>query len=262
MMLPRLGWRQATPARRPDRDKASRYRPERSTKAPGLQPAAVIVQGTVWPAGVECLNIMDMRTITKTGIVAPVVLLGWLASGVALPKTKTAPKHGPVYTADSQLRLPADYREWVYLSSGFDMSYSPDMQMDHHMFDNVFVNPEAWQTFRTTGKWPDKTVLVLELRGAEGKGSINQKGNFQAEVMGIEVHVKDESRFQGKWAFFGFPDGAVTSKMRPLTEDCYSCHAEHGAVDTTFVQFYPTLKPIAKQKGTLEAAYQKEEARR
>jgi hypothetical protein len=50
--------------------------------------------------------------------------------------------------------------------------------------------------------------------------------------------------------------------MRPLTEDCYSCHAEHGAVDTTFVQFYPTLKPIAKQKGTLEAAYQKEEARR
>jgi len=80
-----------------------------------LQPAAVIVQGTVWPAGVECLNIMDMRTITKTGIVAPVVLLGWLASGIALPKTKTAPKHGPVYNADSQLRLPADYREWVYL---------------------------------------------------------------------------------------------------------------------------------------------------
>ena len=38
--------------------------------------------------------------------------------------------------------------------------------------------------------------------------------------------------------------------------------ADHGAVDTTFVQFYPTLKPIAKQKGTLEAAYQKEQAGR
>jgi hypothetical protein len=29
-------------------------------------------------------------------------------------------------------------------------------------------------------------------------------------------------------------------------------------VDTTFVQFYPTLLPIAKTKGTLSAAYQKE----
>jgi hypothetical protein len=50
--------------------------------------------------------------------------------------------------------------------------------------------------------------------------------------------------------------------MIPLTEDCYSCHAEHGAVDTTFVQFYPTLKPIAARKGTLEAAYQKSEPSR
>ena len=30
---------------------------------------------------------------------------------------------------------------------------------------------------------------------------------------------------------------------------------KHGAVDTTFVQFYPTLMPIAEQKKTLSAAY-------
>ena len=29
---------------------------------------------------------------------------------------------------------------------------------------------------------------------------------------------------------------------------CYSCHEQHGAVDTTFVQFYPTLIDAAKQK--------------
>ncbi len=200
-----------------------------------------------------------MRTTTKILIVAPVVLLGW----VALPQATPAQKHAPAYTGDGQLRLPSDYREWVYLSSGFDMSYSPDAQMDHHMFDNVFVNPEAWRAFQATGTWPDKTMLVLEVRGAEGRGSINQKGNFQsAEAMGLEVHVKDETRFAGKWAFFGFPASATTSKMIPAKENCYSCHADHGAVDTTFVQFYPTLKPIAKQKGTLDAAYQKEEASR
>ena len=46
--------------------------------------------------------------------------------------------------------------------------------------------------------------------------------------------------------------------MIPTSTDCYSCHAAHAAVDTTFVQFYPTLLPIATSKGTLSAAYQKE----
>jgi acyl carrier protein phosphodiesterase len=48
--------------------------------------------------------------------------------------------------------------------------------------------------------------------------------------------------------------------MTPTAASCYSCHAQHGAVDTTFVQFYPTLLPIAKAKGTLSAEYQKEAA--
>jgi hypothetical protein len=29
-------------------------------------------------------------------------------------------------------------------------------------------------------------------------------------------------------------------------------------VDTTFVQFYPTLLPIAKNKGTISAMYEKD----
>jgi len=50
----------------------------------------------------------------------------------------------PMYTADGNLKFPAHYREWVYLSSGVDMSYSPNaMNMDHSMFDNVFANREA-----------------------------------------------------------------------------------------------------------------------
>jgi hypothetical protein len=47
--------------------------------------------------------------------------------------------------------------------------------------------------------------------------------------------------------------------MFPTEMECYSCHAQHTAVDTTFVQFYPTLIEIAKKKGTLSPAYMKEE---
>jgi Cytochrome P460 len=167
---------------------------------------------------------------------------------------------GPEFTQGGELKLPQGYREWIYLTSGFDMSYNPVMQMrNQHMFDNVFVNPEAYKAFVNTGTWPDKTILVLEGRVAQGKGSINQSGNFQAGVMDLELHVKDETRFPGKWAFFAF-GGGKTAKAIPTTADCYTCHAQHAAADTTFVQFYPTLLPIAKEKRTLSASYLKEEA--
>jgi hypothetical protein len=159
------------------------------------------------------------------------------------------------------MKIPENYRQWVYLTSGFDMSYNPTLSsMNHHMFDNVFVNPEAYRKFLETGTWPDKTVMVLEARMAEGKGSINQKGNYQGEVMAREVHVKDEAKFPGKWAFFAFGD-EQTGTLVPASADCYSCHSEHGAVDTTFVQFYPTLLSVAKEKKTLSSAYVKETAK-
>ncbi len=44
--------------------------------------------------------------------------------------------------------------------------------------------------------------------------------------------------------------------MIPQSADCYSCHTAHGAVDTTFVQFYPTLLPIARSKRTLSVPIQ------
>jgi len=183
-----------------------------------------------------------------------IVLSGVLLSSAAFHQYVTGPNPGAA-TAATPLAFPEHFREWVYLSSGFDMSYRPSGEMDHHMFDNVFVNPEAYKAFVETGSWPDHTMLVLEVRGAEGRGSINQKGNYQgAEVMGVEVHVKDATRFPGKWAFYVFNDSRQ-AKLIPTSADCYSCHAAHAAVDTTFVQFYPTLLPIARQKGTLSASY-------
>jgi len=178
-----------------------------------------------------------------------------------VPREFTAVSNGPEFTRDGELKLPQGYREWLYLTSGFDMSYDPPMQMgNHHVFDNVFVNPEAYKAFVASSTWPDKTMLVLEQRGAQAKGSINQSGNFQADVVGLELHVKDEARFPGKWAFFAF-GGERTAKAIPTSADCYSCHAQHAAVDTTFVQFYPTLLPVAKEKRTLSASYLKETGR-
>jgi hypothetical protein len=175
-------------------------------------------------------------------------------------------KDGPTYTADGQLKFPKKYREWVFLASGLDMSYDPKpTPMGAGMFNNVFVNPEAYKAFQATGHWPQGTELVLENRGAEAAKSINKAGRTQsAEIMGFEVHVLDSAHQDPKtkgdgWAFYGF-DNPVSAKAIARPASCYTCHEEHGAVDTTFVQFYPTLLDAAEKHKTLSAAYLKESA--
>jgi Cytochrome P460 len=169
----------------------------------------------------------------------------------------------PRYTADGQLTLPSDYREWVFLSSGLGMTYQPPAARSGQRapaFTNVFVNPAAYRAFVATGKWPDKTMLVLEVRASTSRGSINQAGSYQGEVLGVEGEVKDSAKFPDNgWAFFAF--GKLnTGKMLARSEDCYGCHSEHAAVDNTFVQFYPVLLEIAKQKGTLTPSFVHESA--
>ena len=161
---------------------------------------------------------------------------------------------GPSYTADGQMILPPAYRSWIYLSTGLDMSYSASpTPPTQSIFDNVFVNPSSYQSFLTTGTWPDKTTFILEKRVAASKGSINLSGQYQTQTLaGMEAHVKD-SKYPGQWAFFHF-DAAGKGTLIPRPADCYTCHEQHGAVDTTFVQFYPTLIAIAQQHGTYHLA--------
>ncbi len=201
----------------------------------------------------------------------PLALAGVTCLMVALAVIVAASRHSrsvaaavsdsaPAYAANGDMLPLGSYREWVYLSSGVDMSYTPKPP-DTTVFDNVFVSPQAYRSFQATGTWPDKTVLALEVREAESKGSINQHGHFQGtEIKGLEVHVKDEARFPGKWGFFEFDSPMTNGTLIPPGAPCYSCHAAHGAVETTFVQFYPTLLPVARSKKTLSPAYLKEEA--
>ena len=157
---------------------------------------------------------------------------------------------GPQFTADGQLMRPKDYREWVFLTSGLGMTYatSENAARQEPRFDNVFVNRAAYRAFLNTGVWPDKTVLVLEVRNSETNASINKGGRTQTDLVALEAEVKNG----GKWTFYGFPKGAATGKPVPLTASCYSCHSQHGAVDNTFVQFYPTLLSVAREKGTVK----------
>src|SRR5690348_13630674 len=57
-----------------------------------------------------------------------------------------------------QMAVPADYRQWVFLTSSLDLNYNTAAARSHHMLDNVFVDPASYQAFLKTGSWPDKTI--------------------------------------------------------------------------------------------------------
>jgi len=175
-----------------------------------------------------------------------------------------APVGAPVFTADGRLLPPQGYYHWAFLTSDLGMSYNEDSSSsDHPPFSNVFAAPTAYRAFLKTGTWPDHTVLVKEFRGSATKGSINHHGYFQkGPVIAVLVHVKDVRRFESGWGFYAFNGNpsAKPAKMIPATASCYSCHKAHGAVDSTFVQFYPALLPIAKAHSTVSPAYLKAEA--
>jgi hypothetical protein len=174
------------------------------------------------------------------------------------PRNTTASKpvamaRNAEFTADGKLVRPADYRKWVFLSSGYGMSYSEKENSDHMMFTNVFVPPADYDYFLEHGSWPEKTMFVLEVYGSQSKGSINQHGHFQTELMGLDVEVKDASRFPDKWAYFGFDaDQKSSEATSPGQNACWKCHDQNAAVEHSFVQFYPALLKIAKEKKTVK----------
>jgi hypothetical protein len=186
-----------------------------------------------------------------------------LVAGLSLAATWTfalsaQQNDGPKYAeGSSNLLRPTDYREWVFIGSSLGLNYpAPGAAPVSDQFNNVFVNPSSYREFMKTGKWPDKTIWVLEFRGVGKESVTNRTGQFQTNIVGFEANVKD-SRFPEGWGYFMFRAGETS--VSPLSGDtvkrCIDCHTAHTAVERTFVQFYPTLLEVAKKMGTVKKDY-------
>src|ERR1700677_3872612 len=183
-----------------------------------------------------------MKNVLRSILVAVTCLaLLAAASDEKLPK--------PIYDEKGQLIRPADYREWMFLSAGYGMNYSP-APGGHEMFTNVFVQRWAFNEFANSGKWPEQSMFVIDERDAASRSSINQKGHYQTDLMGLAVGEKDSVRNPDKWAYYALDPAGKISGAMPKGSGCWSCHDAHAAVEHTFVQFYPTLKVVAKKFGT------------
>lgn len=174
----------------------------------------------------------------------PALLLLGACAAVSEPKMVE-----PRYDADSKLIRPEGYREWMFVSASLGMGYREGAAPAKPTFHSIYIQPEAYRQYAATGAFPDKTMLVMEVRAPGTNLSINKHGQFADRFVGFEVALKDEKRFAEKWAYFDFSvrDGQQPKQAKAFPKDaCWKCHNEHGATDNVFVQFYPVLREARK----------------
>jgi cytochrome P460 len=154
----------------------------------------------------------------------------------------------PTYVPGGQLALPADYRTWTFVGSSIGLSYS-ERGRDNGpgMFHRVYLEPRAYERYRATGAFPEKTVFVMEIYTSEQKGGPARAGFFEGERVAVEASVKDSATFSDGWAYFDFENGARSSAPAIPSESCFVCHRAHAADDNVFTQFYPMLRHVKSQ---------------
>jgi len=196
------------------------------------------------------------------GLLGAAAIVGAAALWSAAPRAQAPVPagDGPRYTDAGELVRPTDYREWMYLSSGLNMTYGANAPNParNQPFNNVFVNRSAYRQFLETGRWPDKTIFMLEIRQSEEHVRPNAFGYTQGAAVRLEAAVKDSRNGAPPWAYYSFDgNGAAVDSARPLpaTASCQACHSANTAVEQTFVQFYPTLFEVAKAKGTVKPTW-------
>jgi hypothetical protein len=179
-------------------------------------------------------------------LVLAVLVLGF-AGAVFIAHPKPADTMAtPQYNSDGALIRPKDFAQWTFVGASIGLSYAENARNDGGpgTFHNVHMQPEAYQEYKKTGKFPEKTILVLTLHAPEQKVSPNQHGYFEGKLVTQEVAVKDKEHFPEGWAYFDFGGGAnVRETAKAQAKDrCFACHVKHAQDDNVFVQFYPALR--------------------
>jgi len=201
-------------------------------------------------------------TANDKPITIPDVVFGFLACVITIAAFATAPTHGadpdwgPKWTADGKLILPEGYHEWVFIGSPLTPHALNDENAPFPEYHNVYVQPQAFRAYRETGEFPEGTILLKELQllreRAFPDGSsleVSGRGYFPAARNGIDISVKDKTRFADSngWGFFNFghhaPPYSEAAQEQPV-DACAGCHIAN-ADNMVFKKFY---RPILDAK--------------
>jgi hypothetical protein len=196
----------------------------------------------------------------RYGLVAGVAAL-CLALAALGPSARSQSSDEPQYAPSGDLILPKGFETWVFVGSNLGLSYTPDAaaaasapppRAPRQQFHNVSISKAAYEYFLANGRFPERTVLVMQVFEAADKEPRNvlASGFFNGRRVGLEVAVKNASRPHGKtmpWAYYNFTDQSDRSKVLASAAAfpdaaCANCHQRHASIDNVWVQFYPALR--------------------
>jgi len=186
-----------------------------------------------------------------------------LAASPSQPQVQLADE--PRYAPSGDLLLPNGFETWVFVGSNLGLSYTPDAaaaasapppRAPRQQFHNISINKAAYDYFLANDRFPEKTVLVMQVFEAADKEprSVLASGVFNGRRVGLEVAVKNTSRPDSNttpWAYYNFTDSSDRSKVLASAaafpdEVCANCHRLHASIDNVWVQFYPALRDNRK----------------
>ena len=196
-------------------------------------------------------NVVRLRT--RTILIAALVGVGWVHIVVA---QSTADEHIPgglgvaQFTPSNELIFPDDTDRWVVMGANIGGDYS-DAEFDPKNPGNIGVvqmEPSAYSYLVENGEYADGTMFLLSFFQTQEKPEPELSGFVQGGLAAREIHVIDRVKYQDNRGFYLFAaDSRGPSAMLPAGNECVQCHAEHGAFDSTFSQFYPTIRHIVSQ---------------
>jgi hypothetical protein len=166
------------------------------------------------------------------------LFLGLLGSALASDRS-TSSWSAARFSSDA-LHLPANYRSWVELSP---KTPGVPKHQHKHLAGKLYVEPTAFEHFNRTGNWPDKTVIVLELRADKPIKVANGK---TCDVMGLEAAVKDDSHFPDLWTYYGI----VYEQPKSAESVALPTNQQAGgeSLDMMLAMAYPTLRAVINAK--------------
>jgi hypothetical protein len=188
------------------------------------------------------------RASMISGLSALVLMHASSAFSEATASGKSAPAEAlsvAQFTADGQLRKPADLAQWVFLGTSLGMGYNQAQfnPASPGQFQVVLMEPTAYHYFMEHGKYAPGSMFLLSFYNSDTRRSINQNGFVQADLTNFEIHLIDARRApeEGR-VFYVFGGQATEGRALPKGSECVRCHAGHGAYDGTFAQFYPAIR--------------------
>jgi len=194
---------------------------------------------------VKYVGWLATMVLVLTGSVGAALLCAPSDSTAAEPRSGEAPR---VVDADGNLQVPKDYRDtYEYLGS---WAIADEKGAGAKQIHEVYASPGTIAAYRRSGRFPNGTVLVKEVRAGTTAPMTTGTVTYAQKLAGWFVMVRDSSgRHPGNklwgdgwgWSWFNAANPSKTTST-DYKANCRPCHEPARATEWVYARGYPVLE--------------------